>query len=151
MHCRMAAAMEVTSSMLAEGRAPCKPLPDAAISFIRENCDFGSSSVFSAVYEMLQEAYAQGDVVTFFQVPIREKLLSYQKALLWVAFLFTYASNPAAYATSKFGPVNVQALLHDVNLVYDIDVNDLLLIHTLEEEDDDDDDEDEDEDDEDSA
>ena len=112
-----------------------KPVPEAAISFLSEHSHFKSSAVLQAVQACFEQACAEKDpTMRFFQVPLREKLLSFETSLLWLTFMHTQGAQFAE-------PLDVRAALSAITAMYDLAVENKVLCHTFEEEEEDDDDE----------
>ena len=100
-----------------------KPIDQAAVSFLTEHASFKSSTVFAAIQPRFLAATTNGN--DFFEVPLREKLLSFEKSLLWVAFVH-------ALAPHFTQPLDTARALTKVIAIYDIDVENAITFHTLE-------------------
>ena len=107
-----------------------KPFEDTALSFLSEHSTFKSSKIMEAVQEKIRDILAKsGQAVKVFQIPIAEKLLSYEKALLWLALIVDQKEQ----FPEPIG-VNAGALMEQLAKVYDLDHENLIVIHTFEDE-----------------
>lgn len=107
---------------------------DPAVSFLTENSHFRSSQLFSALAESLYTAVEARDAEAFFYVPIREKILSFEKALLWANFVAHSAPLGEAIPGNGNPLINLNATFTALNGIYDVDFETHISGHWIEEE-----------------
>lgn len=121
----------------AEETLAAKSVDESAVAFLTTHATFRSSRIFAALQGQFEEALKKhDDGSAFFRIPITEKIISYEKALLWVAFLRTQIGCFKA-------PLSADAAIDLINQVYDLDAENQILVHTFPDEESSDDEEEE--------
>jgi len=100
---------------------------EAGVAFLAKNCSFQSSGAISDLSDKLRVA-AEVSADAYFQVPIREKVLPFDKALLWANFVAHAAPIVAMYGANGNPPLNLNHAVGMLNQVYDLAFQDELEV-----------------------
>jgi hypothetical protein len=104
--------------------ASSHPDEQFALNFLAENTHFKSSAMLKELVAPLRKN--KGQFLGLFLIPIERHLLSYEGALLWIAFLVELVPAPAADLREAFGILAS---------TYDNDHSDKIEVHFMEVED----------------
>ena len=106
---------------------------DAATAFVLANSTFKSSRTISAVSDKMRAAITSSNVGSqawaLFQIPIREKILTFEKAMMWANFVANVPSLPALLGANGNPVLSLDAAFALINRVYDLAFEDNVAVH----------------------
>jgi hypothetical protein len=97
---------------------------DAALNFLTEHGTYRSGAAFREVVGALQRV-SKKDQWAFFLAPIEARLLSFEKALLWLFFVHSLPEDGPAARDPNFVCLGLDA----IRSIYDLDFEDQLAVH----------------------
>lgn len=98
---------------------------DAALNFLTEHATYRSGAALGEVVEVLR-GVAKKDQWAFFLAPVEARLLSFEKALLWLFFVH---SLPEDGGDPVRDPSFVSTGFEALRTIYDLDFEDQLAVH----------------------